>query len=124
VEGAYTRYRPVEATLGSLKDKEEGHLHDDPLTLAAQYGVPALVLALAFFFFLWRMAGQAVSLPSPLASGLGLGLWAALIGWWVNGLFEYNFCSFQSSFVLWFLTGIFLAGSKAGQPRNGVSLGA
>jgi O-antigen ligase len=113
-QGYYLRFMPDEARADYYHGvKEQGHLHDDLLTLAALYGLPALTLALVFFFQLWRAAGAAASSGDLLASGLGLGLWAALIGWWMNGLFEYNFGSFQSGFTLWFLVGLFLAGQGA-----------
>jgi O-antigen ligase len=119
VQGWYRRYRPQAVEQWpSLRDKEEGHLHDDFITLAALYGLPALALALCFFWKLGRQAWSRASLPAPLASGLGLGFAAALLGWWVNGLFEYNFGSLQSSFVLWFLCGLFFAGTASLRPAH------
>jgi len=94
-----------------LKGNDQGHLHDDFIMLGALYGLPGLLLMLAAFAALlpqlWR--GRRAR---GLAGGLALGALAAAVAWWVNGLFEYNFGSFQSSFVLWFLLGLGLAGAQ------------
>jgi O-antigen ligase len=113
--GYYFRYRSAEAAADPLfKAQDEGHLHDDAIMLSALYGLPALALLLLAHALialrLWR--GRAAR---GLAGGLALGALAALLAWWVNGLFEYNFGSFQSSFTLWFLLGLGLAGAAAGE---------
>ena len=102
----------------NISGKEQGHLHSVPLQLAVMYGLPALALFLLFWaatFGLqvrrWR-ASSASSLQRGVALGLGLGL----IVWGFNGLFEYNFGSFQSSFTLWFLVG--LGTAAASLPRG------
>jgi O-antigen ligase len=114
--GVYLRYKTdEEKQFTSLRDQDQGHLHNNLIMLAVITGLPGLGLALIFFLRLFWMAGKSVSLADPLAAGLGLGIWAALIGWWINGMFEYNFCSTQSSFTLWFLIGLFLAGRELGR---------
>ena len=94
-----------------LKNDDQGHLHDNLIMLAVLYGWPGLLLMLAAFAALlpalWR--GRKAR---GLAGGLALGALAAALAWWVNGLFEYTFGSFQSSFVLWFLLGLGLAGAQ------------
>ncbi|HTB35099.1 MAG TPA: O-antigen ligase family protein [bacterium] len=111
-DGYYRRYRSAEAAQDPvLKGNDQGHLHDDFIMLGALYGLPGLLLMLAAFAALlpqlWR--GRRAR---GLAGGLALGALAAAVAWWVNGLFEYNFGSFQSSFVLWFLLGLGLAGAQ------------
>ena len=113
--GYYFRYRSQAAALDpQFKDQDEGHLHDDAIMLAALYGLPALLLLLLAHGLigvrLWR--GRKAR---GLAGGLALGALAALVAWWVNGLFEYNFGSFQSGFTLWFLLGLGLAGAQAAE---------
>lgn len=89
----------------SLRGKDEGHLHNNFLQVAVMYGIPALLLLLLFF---GRLAWISLSGPSPL----GLPLALALLAWFVNGLFEFNFGSLQSSFVLWFLVGLTFSGAR------------
>lgn len=111
-DGYYLRYRdPAVAQDPVLKNDDQGHLHNNLIMLAVLYGWPGLLLMLAAFAALlpplWR--GRKAR---GLAGGLALGALAAALAWWVNGLFEYTFGSFQSSFVLWFLLGLGLAGAQ------------
>jgi O-antigen ligase len=104
--GYYLLNMPEEAKQwASLKDRDEGHLHDDFLQVAVMYGLPALVLLLIFFARLGLAAARS-------ETALGVAMAASLLAWFVNGLFEYNFGSFQSSFFLWFLIGLYLAGAR------------
>jgi len=112
-DGYYFRYRSQAARQDpELKDSDQGHLHDDGIMVAALYGLPALGLLLLAHALvgvrLWRGRRS-----RGLAGGLALGALGALLAWWVNGLFEYNFGSFQSSFTLWYLLGLGLAGAAA-----------
>jgi O-antigen ligase len=120
-DGYYLRYRSPEAAQDpTLKNDDQGHLHDDFIMLGALYGLPGLLLMLAAFTALlpslWR--GRKAR---GLAGGLSLGALAAAVAWWVNGLFEYNFGSFQSSFMLWFLLGLGLAGAQQAGALSGSS---
>jgi O-antigen ligase len=109
-EGYYRRLQAPRAGIwGFDPDAEEGHLHSDFRQLAVMYGIPALALLLLFYLRLGASALAALFSPLPLAQGAGLGLLAALVAWWVNGLWEYNFGSFQSGFIQWFLVGLSLA---------------
>ncbi len=114
VLGNFLTHRSAEAVAWyrskGVADKEQGHLHSDLWQVAAMYGLPALGLLLLFFARLLALALRSAKQDGALWSGgLGLGFAAALVAWWVNGLAEYNFGSMQSSFVLWFLCGLFFA---------------
>jgi O-antigen ligase len=105
VEGVYRRYETEGAKhWDSTRGQEYGHLHDNFVQLAVMYGLPGLGLMLlgmgALAAALWRRRAA-----SPLVRAVGLGTLACLLAWWVNGLVEYNFGSFQSSFFFWFLMG-------------------
>lgn len=100
--------------------KEQGHLHSVPVQIGAMYGLPALAFFVAFWLSVawaqvrrWREAGR-----SGLQRGVALGLALGLAVWAFNGLFEFNFGSFQSSFTLWFLVG--LGSAAAALPKGGV----
>ena len=111
--GFYRRYMPEQAKKwDSLRDQEHGHLHNDLIQVAAMYGLPALAALLLFFAALMASAFKRRASRSPLVRGLSWGLLAACLAWWINGLVEYNFGSFQSSFSLWFLLGLSLAAFK------------
>ncbi len=88
---------------------ERGHLHNNVIQIAAMYGIPALFFLAAFLFSLFfRALGEGWREPSSL----GLAYASAWLAWSLNGLFEFNMGSVQSSFVFWFLTGLWLASRK------------
>jgi O-antigen ligase len=114
VPGNFLTHRSPEAVAwynAHDPNKEQGHLHDDLVQVAAMYGLPGLFLLL-FFFLRLALAALNASRQAGPATALAQGFLAALLGWWANGAFEYNFGSFQSSFVLWFLVGLFLASQR------------
>jgi O-antigen ligase len=111
--GFYRRYQPEGAKVwDSTKDQEHGHLHDNLIQIAAMYGVPALLALLLFFCRILLESWWRRSSPLPLARGLAYGSLAAAAAWWLNGMTEYNFGSFQSSFTLWFLLGLGLTAAR------------
>jgi O-antigen ligase len=111
--GFYRRYLPDGAKIwGTTKDQEHGHLHDDPIQIGAMYGLPALLAMLAFFARLAWEGWRRTKSSQPLSRGLGWGMLALILAWWVNGFAEYNFGSFQSSFTLWFMLGLGLSGMQ------------
>jgi O-antigen ligase len=108
--GYYRRYMPEdEKGIDNFKQTERGHLHDNFVQVSAMYGVPALILLLAFFGRCVVDLRALVRSVRPLKRGLGWGMGACLVAWWVNGLFEYNLGSFQSTFTLWALLGLAFA---------------
>lgn len=118
VEGNYRVHRSREAVewyeAKQIPEIEQGHLHSNFIQLAAMYGLPGLLLLLLFFGRLFAMALKAgLNRLEARGRGVAFGLCAALIAWWVNGTFEYNFGSMQSSFVMWFLVGLYFASREA-----------
>jgi O-antigen ligase len=113
VKGYYLRYQPaVVATIPTLAGKEEGHMHDDFIMLAVLAGIPGLLLMLAFFAWMGWVAWPLARSSDPLAAGLAAGWLAVALGWWVNGVLEFNFTSAQSCGSLWFITGMMLAAGR------------
>lgn len=100
-------YNVVNVAHGAPPNKENGHLHDVPLQLAAMYGLPGLLLALVFFVGL-IMSGLRMRLKGrdALVRGTGLGLAFGLLAFFIHGMTEYNLGSVQSSFTLWFVVGL------------------
>jgi O-antigen ligase len=108
----YDRYRDSDAVNAS-----NPHLHNVPLQIAAERGVPALA---AWFWFLivsarelWRTFRKS-DMPSLAAAGFG-----ALAAMFAAGLFEYNFG--DSEFLMLLLVLITLphaaARARSGQPQ-------
>jgi O-antigen ligase len=119
VKGYYLRYQPaVVASIPTLAGKEEGHMHDDFIMLAVLAGIPGLLLMLAFFAWMGSVAWPLARASDPLAAGLAAGWLAVALGWWVNGVLEFNFTSAQSCGSLWFFTGLMLAAGRMAAVRK------
>jgi putative inorganic carbon (hco3(-)) transporter len=90
----YEQYRPPTAV-----NKNNPHLHNVPLQIAAERGIPALLLWLLFIALalrdLWRQTQQG---PARAVAAAGL---AAITAMLVAGMFEHNFG--DSEFLILFL---------------------
>ena len=84
VEEVYADYRPASAV-----NETNPHLHNVPLQIAAERGLPALAL------WVWFVAAAArdlvLRLRDPASRTLAAGALAALAAMLAAGLFEYNF---------------------------------
>jgi O-antigen ligase len=94
VEQVYAQYRVPEAV-----EPLNPHLHNVPVQIAAERGLPALAIWIAFIGLLCRglYAGLRSSLPRTAAAAAI----AAVVGMLTAGLFEYNFG--DSEFLMLFL---------------------
>ena len=75
------------------------HLHNVPMQIAAERGLPALVLWL--WFIGTALVGAAAAAPSPAHAGLAATAMGAIAAMLTAGLFEYNFG--DSEFLMLFL---------------------
>jgi O-antigen ligase len=94
VASVYPRYRDSTATSQSA-----AHLHNVPVQIAAERGLPALALWLWFIVMLIRdflRRGKRAAVPS-----LSMGALACVVAMLTAGLFEYNFG--DSEFLMLFL---------------------
>lgn len=102
----YLKYRTSDAvdSAGATKPETRSHLHNVPMQLAAERGLPALAAWLWFVIAaglgLWRLLKDGAS---PGVAGAGF---AALVAMVVAGLFEHNFG--DSEFLILFLAMITL----------------
>jgi O-antigen ligase len=94
VEELYAQYRVPEAV-----EQINPHLHNVPMQIAAERGLPALALWLAFIVVLMRGLYARVQAMRPRT--LPAAAIAAVVGMLAAGLFEYNFG--DSEFLMLFL---------------------
>jgi O-antigen ligase len=107
IESLYSRYRPPEAV-----NPTNPHLHNVPLQIAAERGLPALAVWLWFVIVALRdLLGQLRHGPAQSIAAAGL---AAVVGMLAAGLFEYNFG--DSEFLMLFLGLITLPYAAAKAP--------
>ena len=107
IESQYPRYRPPDAV-----NKTNPHLHNVPIQIAAERGLPALAVWLWFVVVALRdLMRQLRHGPAKSLAAAGL---AAVIGMLGAGLFEYNFG--DSEFLMLFLGLITLPYAAAKAP--------
>ena len=107
VEAAYDDYRPAHAV-----NVTNPHLHNVPLQIAAERGLPAL--ALWGWFIVAAAIDLARRLRNPGSRVLAAGALAALSAMLAAGLFEYNFG--DSEILMLLLVLLTLPGSAAADP--------
>jgi O-antigen ligase len=102
----YDQYRSPESV------ERAGHLHNVYVQIAASMGVVGLA-AFAWLYASLLRAGwgglrkvEAHALPSGVSAGVRLGVTAALVGFLVAGLFEWNFGDEELLYHLYTLVGI------------------
>jgi O-antigen ligase len=82
---------PLYATADAVR-RSTSHLHNAPLQVAVERGVPGLLLWLAIWAVFFVRAGRiAAALPAGADRALVLGCIIALAAFLVGGLFEHNF---------------------------------
>ena len=94
VEVVYPQYRVAEAV-----EKVNPHLHNVPMQIAAERGLPALVLWLGFLGTLLRGLYQRLRSTRPRSAAAAA--LASVVGMLAAGMFEYNFG--DSEFLMLFL---------------------
>jgi len=91
--GQIKRLYPTLASPEALR-RSTSHLHDTPLQIVAERGIPGLAAWIAIWVAFFGAAGRVLGrIPSEddEARGLVLGSMAAIAAFLVAGLFEYNF---------------------------------
>src|SRR4030095_16067587 len=93
VEIVYQQYRDPEAV-----ERINPHLHNVPVQIAAERGLPALAAWLCFVFLLVADLARQFKTEQRILAAAGLAASAAML---TAGLFEYNFG--DSEFLMLFL---------------------
>ncbi len=91
--GEVKRLYPAWATEEALR-RSTSHLHDTPLQIVVERGIPGLAAWIAIWVVFFARAGRTLRrIPAGDAEGRGLvlGSMAAIAAFLVAGLFEYNF---------------------------------
>ena len=94
IEAVYEQYRVADAV-----EKINPHLHNVPMQIAAERGLPALVIWLGFIGVLGKGLYDAIRVQRPRT--IAAVAIASIIGMLAAGLFEYNFG--DSEFLMLFL---------------------
>jgi len=103
LHAVYDRYRPPGAA------EHAGHLHSVPVQIAASMGLAGLAAFAWLYGSLFVTAGRGVRTAvraRGLAAAVRLGVTAALVGFLVAGLFEWNFGDEELLYPLYVLVGL------------------
>jgi len=103
-----------------LTPGEGGHLHNNFMESLVTLGVPGF---LAVIFLFWKIAALMFRTARNTDNGifgqaLGSGVLAAYAGFHVLGFFEYNFGDHEVMVLLWFMTGLAVAGAALAAPAG------
>ncbi len=85
------------------------HAHNNYLHIATEAGLIGLA---AFMLMFVRALTAGVPIPGPDA-WVQTGAWAALVGFLIGGLTQYNFDDHEVTLAMWFTTAILLHGRRA-----------
>lgn len=89
-----------------------GHMHSNPLQLALERGVPALLVWLGLLFIyartIWRMLRVKTRLEW-IEHGILLGALGGLVGFFVSGQVHYNWGDSEVIMIFYFLMGLVMA---------------
>jgi O-antigen ligase len=117
IEAAYPRYRDATAV-----NENSPHLHNVPLQIAAERGLPALVAWLWFLAVLtrdlWRLSRRS-AYPSLVGGAL-----AALVSMLAAGFFEYNFGDSEFLMLLLVLVTLPFAAERQTEPARATAAAA
>lgn len=98
------------------------HLHSTPLQIAFDRGLPALLLWLWIMALFWRSASRGErdwrDSSDTNCYGVLLGATGAVAGFFLSSLVNYNFGDGEVALVFWWLMGIVVVLSAAGNKSN------
>ena len=86
-----------------------GHMHSNPLQIALERGVPALVLWLLLFVIYIRMLWRLIRQNTDFPRGLALGALGGALGFFTSGLVHYNWGDSEVVTIFYFIMGLALA---------------
>jgi len=98
----------------------EGHLHNNIIMWVVTLGLVGLVVLVALFVRIWLVMSQIEKKLRDhwFHGSLALGGLAVLVGFHVNGLFEWNFGDAEIISLVWAILGLILAAEKISPRAN------
>jgi O-antigen ligase len=90
-----------------------GHMHSNPLQIALERGIPALIVWLLLFFVYVRMLWRLVRQTTDFARGIALGALGGAVGVFTSGLVHYNWGDSEVITILYFIMGMTLILERA-----------
>jgi O-antigen ligase len=94
----------------NLKDIRLGHFHNNLVQVAVQTGILGLTIFLFLVFNIVRSEwGGYRAAGDRFLKSISLGNLAAFVGFFVNGVFDYNFGDSEVIMLVWFTLGLSLA---------------
>ena len=85
-----------------------GHMHSNPLQIALERGVPALIAWLLLFVIYIRMLWRLIRKTTDFPRGLALGALGGTLGFFTSGLVHYNWGDSEVVTVFYFIMGLVL----------------
>ena len=106
-----------------IDNGEGGHLHNNIMMLLVTLGIVGFVPIMFLFGKIaveeYRIAARSSS--HWLYGSIGVGTFAAFIGFQINGLFEWNYGDHEVVLLFWFSIGLALSASRLFQPTEAVN---
>lgn len=95
----------------------EGHLHNNLVMWLATLGLLGFLSLVGVFMMIWRTVSsiERQCKDNWFLGSLSLGSLAALVGFHVNGLFEWNFGDAEIIMLIWAIVGLTLAAGRIAQ---------
>lgn len=88
---------------------ENPMVHNIFLLVTAETGILGLMVFLAVIYILFRKSLGLIKLQSPFFAGLGIAIFAFLVGFMVTEMFDFSFMLDQGFYLFWILSGFTIA---------------
>jgi hypothetical protein len=95
-----------------------GHMHSNPLQIALERGVPALIMWLVLLGLYVRMLLRLRHAEAEFPRGLALGALGGTLGFFTSGLVHYNWGDSEVVTVFYFIMGLCLVVDRTHQPAT------
>jgi len=87
-------------------ESNQAHLHNNIIQIAAIDGIFGAAAVMWIFIASWSAMAEAIKLTSGFSRYMLLSVLSLNVGFFINGIFEYNLFSSQVALIFWFFMGI------------------